>query len=160
MVRNRWCSEYFFYQGHIFLCMPLKTMRAGMGFSYPLQLIPDDAFCLGPVMCHKYLFAPWRSHPHPHVRLHRYPPQDNPADFSFYFDTTEQHNCYLAPERFYNPKEGTPDFDDPVTEKMDVFAAGWELLGLVLGKYAGPGLLPRTMHGPTPACLCPWTIMS
>eukprot|EP00667_Euglena_gracilis_P000378 EG_transcript_378 len=57
---------------------------------------------------------------------------DNPADFSFYFDTTEQHHCYLAPERFYDPKEGTPDFEAPVTEKMDLFAAGCIIAQLFL----------------------------
>eukprot|EP00668_Euglena_longa_P001348 GGOE01001600.1.p1 GENE.GGOE01001600.1~~GGOE01001600.1.p1 ORF type:complete len:1493 (+),score=277.55 GGOE01001600.1:57-4535(+) len=57
---------------------------------------------------------------------------DNPADFSFYFDATEQHHCYLAPERFYDPKEETPDFDAPVTEKMDLFAAGCIIAQLFL----------------------------
>ncbi|CAG8616831.1 6412_t:CDS:2, partial [Diversispora eburnea] len=28
---------------------------------------------------------------------------DNPADFSFFFDTSSRRTCYLAPERFYKP---------------------------------------------------------
>lgn len=31
-------------------------------------------------------------------------PQDNPADFSFYFDTSRRRTCYLAPERFCPPE--------------------------------------------------------
>ena len=30
-------------------------------------------------------------------------PADNPADFSFFFDTTGRRKCCLAPERFYDP---------------------------------------------------------
>jgi len=28
-------------------------------------------------------------------------PEDYPADFSFFFDTTGRRTCYIAPERFY-----------------------------------------------------------
>ncbi|ORE07354.1 kinase-like protein [Rhizopus microsporus var. microsporus] len=34
-----------------------------------------------------------------------YLPEDNPADFSFFFDTSSRRTCYIAPERFY--KAGT-----------------------------------------------------
>jgi phosphoinositide-3-kinase regulatory subunit 4 len=30
-------------------------------------------------------------------------PADNPADFSFFFDTSGRRKCCLAPERFYDP---------------------------------------------------------
>lgn len=30
-------------------------------------------------------------------------PADNPADFSFFFDTSGRRKAYLAPERFYDP---------------------------------------------------------
>ena len=30
-------------------------------------------------------------------------PEDNPADFSYYFDTSGRRTCYLAPERFLPP---------------------------------------------------------
>ncbi|KAI8997089.1 kinase-like domain-containing protein [Pilobolus umbonatus] len=32
-----------------------------------------------------------------------YLPEDNPADFSFFFDTSSRRTCYIAPERFYKP---------------------------------------------------------
>lgn len=33
-------------------------------------------------------------------------PADNPADFSFFFDTSGRRRCYLAPERFVDPAAG------------------------------------------------------
>ena len=33
-------------------------------------------------------------------------PADNPADFSFFFDTSGRRKCCLAPERFYDPAAG------------------------------------------------------
>lgn len=33
-------------------------------------------------------------------------PADNPADFSFFFDTSGRRRCYLAPERFVDPAVG------------------------------------------------------
>eukprot|EP01012_Entosiphon_sulcatum_P020565 TRINITY_DN25498_c0_g1_i1.p1 TRINITY_DN25498_c0_g1~~TRINITY_DN25498_c0_g1_i1.p1 ORF type:complete len:1464 (+),score=202.85 TRINITY_DN25498_c0_g1_i1:33-4394(+) len=48
---------------------------------------------------------------------------DNPADFSFFFDAGENRHCYLAPERF-DTEKAEKGGNEPVTEKMDVFAAG------------------------------------
>lgn len=54
-----------------------------------------------------------------------YLPADNPADFSFFFDTGGRRRCYLAPERFF---AGGPaaaiDAGAPLAPEMDVFAAG------------------------------------
>ena len=38
-------------------------------------------------------------------------PVDNPAAFSFFFDTSGRQACYIAPERFYAPDtlDGTGD---------------------------------------------------
>ena len=49
-------------------------------------------------------------------------PEDNPADFSYYFDTSGRRTCYLAPERFLSATE--PDDGRTVTWAMDVFSAG------------------------------------
>lgn len=27
-------------------------------------------------------------------------PEDDPADYSYYFDSSNRHTCYIAPERF------------------------------------------------------------
>lgn len=72
-----------------------------------------------------------------------YLPIDDPADFSFFFDTSARRTCYIAPERFYGADskialekaeavgEAASDGSAPwekrtgkVTEEMDVFSAG------------------------------------
>lgn len=54
-----------------------------------------------------------------------YLPEDNPGEFSFYFDTSNRRTCYLAPERF-NTKlhEKVKDIAGNVTREMDVFSLG------------------------------------
>ncbi|KAL1745959.1 hypothetical protein HDZ31DRAFT_81556 [Schizophyllum fasciatum] len=78
-----------------------------------------------------------------------YLPLDDPADFSFFFDTSGRRTCYLAPERFYTADshpavsakksrlveledEGEGRRDGRVTEAMDVFGAGCVLAELFL----------------------------
>ncbi|KAG0304462.1 Serine/threonine-protein kinase [Dissophora globulifera] len=60
-------------------------------------------------------------------------PEDNPADFSFFFDTSSRRTCYLAPERFYKPGvdvEKQKQAEDPeyifagLTAAMDIFSVG------------------------------------
>ncbi|KIJ16339.1 hypothetical protein PAXINDRAFT_132235 [Paxillus involutus ATCC 200175] len=58
-------------------------------------------------------------------------PLDDPADFSFFFDTSGRRTCYVAPERFYKAdkdEKGRTDEEserkERVTEAMDVFSAG------------------------------------
>ncbi|KAI9750866.1 MAG: hypothetical protein M4579_006272 [Chaenotheca gracillima] len=52
-----------------------------------------------------------------------YLPEDNPADFSYYFDTSGRRTCYLAPERFLIAGERAPSLGK-VTWAMDIFSAG------------------------------------
>ncbi|KAH0578433.1 hypothetical protein H2248_003581 [Termitomyces sp. 'cryptogamus'] len=76
-----------------------------------------------------------------------YLPLDDPADFSFFFDTSGRRTCYLAPERFYtasaNPEisakksklamdETEGKRDGKVTEAMDCFSAGCVIAELFL----------------------------
>ena len=66
-------------------------------------------------------------------------PEDNPADFSYFFDTSRRRTCYLAPERFQvaPAQDGhstqvmgqsmvVESFIPPaqLTPSMDIFAAG------------------------------------
>jgi len=62
-----------------------------------------------------------------------YLPEDNPADFSFFFDTSSRRTCYVAPERFYKPgtdidqrmKQLSWDEDiSELTPEMDIFSLG------------------------------------
>jgi phosphoinositide-3-kinase, regulatory subunit 4 len=51
-----------------------------------------------------------------------YLPEDNPADFSYFFDISGRRTCYLAPERFLGV--GEEDDGRGVTWAMDVFSVG------------------------------------
>ncbi|KAI7899371.1 uncharacterized protein BX663DRAFT_555007 [Cokeromyces recurvatus] len=70
-----------------------------------------------------------------------YLPENNPADFSFFFDTSYRRTCYIAPERFY--KSGTEidqrmklmpenSFKSEITPEMDIFSAGCVIAELFL----------------------------
>ncbi|KAK6098874.1 Serine/threonine-protein kinase [Batrachochytrium dendrobatidis] len=62
-----------------------------------------------------------------------YLPEDNPADFTFFFDTSSRRACYLAPERFY--ESGDPIAQDQnarLTAEMDVFSVGCTISELIL----------------------------
>lgn len=54
-----------------------------------------------------------------------YLPDDNPGEFSFYFDTSKRRTCYVAPERFdsalHSKTEGAVG---QVTREMDIFSMG------------------------------------
>jgi phosphoinositide-3-kinase regulatory subunit 4 len=58
-------------------------------------------------------------------------PEDNPADFSYFFDTAGRRTCYLAPERFLAAGE-EPNPKAKVTWAMDVFSAGCVIAELFL----------------------------
>lgn len=58
-------------------------------------------------------------------------PEDNPADFSYFFDTAGRRTCYLAPERFLAAGE-VPDSKAQVTWAMDVFSTGCVIAELFL----------------------------
>ncbi|KAL8918869.1 MAG: hypothetical protein Q9208_007126 [Pyrenodesmia sp. 3 TL-2023] len=57
-------------------------------------------------------------------------PEDNPADFSYYFDISGRRTCYLAPERFLSSDE--TDDQRGVTWAMDVFSVGCVIAELFL----------------------------
>lgn len=62
-------------------------------------------------------------------------PEDNPNQYSFYFDSSGRRVCYVAPERFYNSKRNNDilqNFNDDgkylghdkLTDAMDCFSLG------------------------------------
>ncbi|KAK7093762.1 phosphoinositide 3-kinase regulatory subunit 4-like [Littorina saxatilis] len=59
-------------------------------------------------------------------------PEDNPSDFSYFFDTSRRRTCYIAPERFEKSSiinaEGdlnlTEDKRGELNPKMDIFSVG------------------------------------
>lgn len=48
--------------------------------------------------------------------------QDDPADYSFFFDTSSRRTCYIAPERFY--KAGT-DIDQKMASPMHLTSTSY-----------------------------------
>lgn len=60
-----------------------------------------------------------------------YLPEDNPADFSFYFDMSGRRTCYLAPERFLGPG-AQPEGEGTITWAMDIFSVGCVIAELFL----------------------------
>ncbi|KAF4469082.1 VPS15 kinase [Fusarium albosuccineum] len=50
-------------------------------------------------------------------------PDDNPGDFSYFFDSSGRRTCYIAPERFYASGE-VPSQKAKMTWAMDIFSAG------------------------------------
>ncbi|RKP14065.1 hypothetical protein BJ684DRAFT_9158, partial [Piptocephalis cylindrospora] len=52
-----------------------------------------------------------------------YLPEDNPSDFSYFFDTAGRRTCYLAPERFYSP-DSSVDRLKVSNSSMDIFSLG------------------------------------
>ncbi|KAK9863176.1 hypothetical protein WJX84_011949 [Apatococcus fuscideae] len=59
-------------------------------------------------------------------------PADNPADFSYFFDTGGRRRCYIAPERLYesNTPEAAASRDALLEPAMDVFSLGCVLAEL------------------------------
>ncbi|KAF4125238.1 phosphoinositide-3-kinase, regulatory subunit 4 [Geosmithia morbida] len=55
-------------------------------------------------------------------------PDDNPGDFSYFFDTSGRRTCYIAPERFYDASAAAAaqnqDQKPRMTWAMDIFSAG------------------------------------
>jgi phosphoinositide-3-kinase regulatory subunit 4 len=58
-------------------------------------------------------------------------PEDNPADFSFYFDLSGRRTCYLAPERFLASGH-QPEGEGEVNWAMDIFSVGCVIAELFL----------------------------
>jgi serine/threonine protein kinase/WD40 repeat protein len=56
-------------------------------------------------------------------------PDDNPADFTFYFDT--KRSCTIAPERFYSPTDAI-DRNAKLTSSMDIFSCACVIAELLL----------------------------
>ncbi|KAG6478579.1 serine/threonine-protein kinase VPS15-like [Zingiber officinale] len=62
-----------------------------------------------------------------------YIPDDDPSDFSFFFDTGGRRRCYLAPERFYDHGGESPVAPDaPLKPSMDIFSMGCVIAELFL----------------------------
>ncbi|KAJ3140917.1 Serine/threonine-protein kinase, partial [Physocladia obscura] len=60
-------------------------------------------------------------------------PEDNPADFNFFFDSSSRRSCYLAPERFLAPGETLFHVKRAeLTPEMDIFGIGCTIAEMFL----------------------------
>mmetsp|Transcript_4856 Transcript_4856/g.17598 ORF Transcript_4856/g.17598 Transcript_4856/m.17598 type:complete len:1806 (+) Transcript_4856:266-5683(+) len=115
--------------------------------------------CHGDIKCENVLLTSWNyAYLSDFASFKKtYLPADNPADFSFFFDTGSRRRCYLAPERFYDA--GNPPADGegaPLQPAMDVFSMGCVIAELFLEGEAlfdlGQLLRYRNgQHSPLPA---------
>ncbi|KAL4538852.1 hypothetical protein Ndes2526B_g02870 [Nannochloris sp. 'desiccata'] len=86
-------------------------------------------------------------------------PADNPAVFSFFFDTSPKspkRKCYLAPERFYDLDSNAVLKNKPLAMPMDVFAVGCVLAelfadGKPLFEYSDVLEYRRGLYDPVPS---------
>ena len=46
-------------------------------------------------------------------------PEDNPADFNFFFDTSRRRSCYIAPERFLDSRHADQMLSKGVSTAVD-----------------------------------------
>lgn len=53
-----------------------------------------------------------------------YLPEDNPVDFSLFYDTTTRRTCYLAPERFTTGSQSANTQPQGLQWTMDIFSVG------------------------------------
>lgn len=58
-----------------------------------------------------------------------YIPEDDPSQFSFFFDTSQRRSCYVAPERFTSSGESV---EGGLTSEMDIFSLGCVIAELFL----------------------------
>ncbi|KAJ3094258.1 Serine/threonine-protein kinase, partial [Phlyctochytrium planicorne] len=62
-----------------------------------------------------------------------YLPEDNPADYAYFFDASSRRTCYVAPERFLAPGETLfSEKGGKLTPSMDIFSLGCTLAELYL----------------------------
>ncbi|XP_064549625.1 phosphoinositide 3-kinase regulatory subunit 4 isoform X1 [Drosophila montana] len=66
-----------------------------------------------------------------------YLPEDNPADYTYFFDTSRRRTCYIAPERFVKTLSSE---DDPYNANMSVIHS--DSIIRVPTSYAGNTLQP------------------
>ena len=103
----------------------------------------EQGVCHGDIKCENVLLTSWNyAYLSDFASFKKtYLPADNPADFSFFFDTGSRRRCYLAPERFYDagcvPVEGE---GGPLQPAMDVFSLGCVIAELFLEVRISKGM--------------------
>ncbi|XP_020111935.1 probable serine/threonine-protein kinase vps15 isoform X2 [Ananas comosus] len=116
--------------------------RCGCGLSsFVMQLLcaveqtHSKGVCHGDIKCENVLVTSWNWLYLADFASFKptYIPDDDPSDFSFFFDTGGRRRCYLAPERFYEHGGETQVApDSPLKPSMDIFSLGCVIAELFL----------------------------
>ncbi|KAH9304628.1 hypothetical protein KI387_009032, partial [Taxus chinensis] len=102
---------------------------------FALKQSHEHGVCHGDIKCENVLLTSWNW-----VYLADYAsfkptyiPDDDPSDFSFFFDTGGRRRCYLAPERFHEPGgDSQLNADTTLKPSMDIFSLGCVIAELFL----------------------------
>ncbi|KAF8388874.1 hypothetical protein HHK36_025555 [Tetracentron sinense] len=95
----------------------------------------ENGVCHGDIKCENVLVTSWNWLYLADFASFKptYVPDDDPSDFSFFFDTGGRRRCYLAPERFYEhggDMQVAPDAT--LRPSMDIFSVGCVIAELFL----------------------------
>mmetsp|Transcript_8884 Transcript_8884/g.13259 ORF Transcript_8884/g.13259 Transcript_8884/m.13259 type:complete len:1469 (+) Transcript_8884:1-4407(+) len=87
-----------------------------------------SSICHGGLKCENILVTTWNWLFVTDMSFYKptFLPADNPSTYNYFFDAEKQrttHPCYLAPERFYESKEGV-GLNTKLTPQMDIFSLG------------------------------------
>lgn len=102
---------------------------------YALKQSHEHGVCHGDIKCENVLVTSWSWLYLADYASFKptYIPDDDPSDFSFFFDTGGRRRCYLAPERFYEPgSEAQIAADATLKPSMDIFSLGCVIAELFL----------------------------
>ncbi|KAK9266612.1 hypothetical protein L1049_003563 [Liquidambar formosana] len=102
---------------------------------YAVKQSHENGVCHGDIKCENVLVTSWNWLYLADFASFKptYIPDDDPSDFSFFFDTGGRRRCYLAPERFYeHGGEMQVAQDAPLKTSMDIFAVGCVIAELFL----------------------------
>ncbi|KAL3686006.1 hypothetical protein R1sor_004028 [Riccia sorocarpa] len=117
-----------------FLCLMEKKWIA-FQLLYAVKQSHERGVCHGDIKCENVLVTSWNW-----VYLTdfasfkpTYLPVDFSEDFSFFFDAGGRRRCYVAPERFYDPKlDSGVNADSSLKPAMDIFSVGCVIAELFL----------------------------
>ncbi|XP_010267111.1 PREDICTED: probable serine/threonine-protein kinase vps15 isoform X2 [Nelumbo nucifera] len=102
---------------------------------YAVKQSHENGVCHGDIKCENVLVTSWNWLYLADFASFKptYIPDDDPSDFSFFFDTGGRRRCYLAPERFYEHGGDTQIASDaPLRPSMDIFSVGCVIAELFL----------------------------
>ncbi|CAM8941988.1 unnamed protein product [Rhodiola kirilowii] len=132
--------QHFFHNLHDRLSTPpflslIEKKWLTFQLLFAVKQSHENGVCHGDIKCENVLITSWNWLYLADFASFKptYIPDDDPSDFSFFFDTGGRRRCYLAPERFYDHGgESQATQDAPLKSSMDIFSAGCVIAELFL----------------------------